>query len=644
MKKNNILKAFALSMIMILGLVMPMAAQTDSFFKSNNEDIYENRAGDPISVTGGITNQQFGDAPVGSGLLIMVAAGAGYAVARRRRSMRKAGTMLLALAMVLTFTQCRKRIVPVNPTTNGQGLHITVRVDNDAKHSITLSGDNVGKVDFTDGDFLWVLNNNQIVGQIFYNGNTHSFSGSIGVDVTHLWGDKVELKDSDYLYFTYTNNEGPEMEVDDETGLFEFSLDIADQTEKLPLVSFGRTDETLGYYKDNGGLDELSCELQNKCALVKFELDEPTADDVMLTKVCSNLNLDIYNMTITPETGLQGVIQLYNPAGENASKYRWGIILSDGNAAAADAFIGNTVYQGAVTFPTIHNNMLIDEDHNNGPLSINLNVPSATIGRHCFYNPMTGGWLEVAKGNLKYTKSTNTYSFITPAYGTVETSNQNVGDLYANQDEVSLFGYGAWGTTCPYNTVNDSYNQETGQWSTNYAWQSDFNGNLQIDGKTGWRTMTDYETYFIFNGLGVYYTGTVAGVHGLILLSMTWDGTMPDNAHPGCNGWGNVNISAADWPEYENHGAFFFPYAGRRSGVNVSDVNSDATVGMTYWTHGQTNLTPDYQTPPFVPHSLVMIWDDDDHTVVELGVGPVWAARYGFPVRLARDITFTMTK
>ena len=560
--------------------------------------------------------------------------------------MKKISVILMAVALVLGMTQCKKRIEPVNPTTNGQGLHISVRVDNGAKHSITLSGDNVGKVDFEDGDFLWVLNNNQIVGQIFYDSNTHSFSGSIGVDVTHLWGDKLALKDSDYLYFTYTNNEGPEMEVDDETGLFEFSLDIADQTEKLPLVSFGQTDETLGYYKDNVGLDDLSCELKNQCALVKFELDEPTADDVMLTKVCSNLNLDIYNMTITPETGLQGVIQLYNPAGENASKYRWGIILSDGNAAAADAFIGNTVYQGAVAFPTIQNNMLIDEDHNNGPLSINLNVPSATINKHCFYNPMTGGWLEVAKGNLKYTKSTNTYNFITPAYGTVETNNQNVGELYANQDEVSLFGYGAWGTSCPYNTVNDSYNEETGQWSTNYAWQSDFNENLQIDGKTGWRTMTDYETYFIFQGLGVYYTGTVAGVHGLILLSMTWDGTMPSGAEPGCHGWSNVTISATDWPEYENHGAFFFPYAGRRSGVNVSDVNSDATVGLTYWTHGQTNLTPGPQTPPFVPHSLV-IYEDKPNTKdypIVLGVGPVWAARYGFPVRLARDITFTMTK
>jgi hypothetical protein len=92
MKKTTTLKALVLSMVMTLGFVMPMAAQTDGFFKNNNEDIYGNRDGG-TSVTGSsITNQQFGQTvPVGSGLLIMVAAGAGYAVARRRRSMRKAG-------------------------------------------------------------------------------------------------------------------------------------------------------------------------------------------------------------------------------------------------------------------------------------------------------------------------------------------------------------------------------------------------------------------------------------------------------------------------------------------------------------------------------------------------------------------------
>ena len=112
MKKTTTLKALALSMIMTLGLALPMMAQSDGFFKYNED--YMNRDAttgnitnqtfglnpgnsvigsitnqtfgqDPgTNVTGGITNQQFG-APLGSGLLIMMMAGMGYAVAKNKR-------------------------------------------------------------------------------------------------------------------------------------------------------------------------------------------------------------------------------------------------------------------------------------------------------------------------------------------------------------------------------------------------------------------------------------------------------------------------------------------------------------------------------------------------------------------------------
>ena len=95
MKNNNNFKALVLSAIMTFGLAMPMMAQTDGFFRYN-EDIYGDRATasgsitnqtfgqDPGTlVTGGITNQQFG-APLGSGLLVLVAAGAGYVALKKK--------------------------------------------------------------------------------------------------------------------------------------------------------------------------------------------------------------------------------------------------------------------------------------------------------------------------------------------------------------------------------------------------------------------------------------------------------------------------------------------------------------------------------------------------------------------------------
>ena len=634
MKKTTTLKALVLSMIMTFGLVMPMAAQTDNFFKSNNDDIYENRDGDPtaVNVSGGITNQQFGQTvPVGSGLLIMVAAGASYAVVRRKR-VRKGMTLLLAAAMLLGMTQCRKKIENVTPNNDG-GVHITLRVENNTKHIITLDGQDVGKVGFEDGDYLWVLNGSQIVGQLFYNSSTEAFSGEIGTDPTHVYGGSTTLDKDDYLYFSYFSGILPELDDDDDDKdvvIHKFSLDIFDQTDQLPVISLGQTAEKYGYYVDNGGLDDLSCELKNKCALVKFTLDNATDKDVALFNVSSSVNLSVEKgkVGITPVTMFKSTIRLYNPTG-TSSDVRWAIMLEDGSREA-DVLIESILYQEAVTIPAIQNNQLIYSE----PLNI------VTTGSHAnvlgaYYNILEGKWLELAKGNLQYNKSTPKYSFMEHQWSTAE-ADGNVGTLYANQNTVSLFGWGAWGTTLPYNTVEDEYDAVSQQWSTNYAWVNDIDPNLEIDGKTGWRTMTDIEAYLMI-AMSDYYSATVNGVHGIIFTPITFTGTITSEKGPGIySGWENVVAAGADWQALEEAGAAFFPAAGRRRNVIVSNVNpNDYMLG--YWTSGKTEFTPTSELPPFVPH-VMALFDDGGW---QLGVGPLWAAAYGFPVRLVRDVTFT---
>lgn len=100
MKKNTILKAFALSLATAFVMLLPttMNAQRSDGFFLNNEDINASRnsSGFNISVeqfggengggTGGfnIGTEQFG-APLGSGLFIMAAAGAAYAFSKKRK-------------------------------------------------------------------------------------------------------------------------------------------------------------------------------------------------------------------------------------------------------------------------------------------------------------------------------------------------------------------------------------------------------------------------------------------------------------------------------------------------------------------------------------------------------------------------------
>lgn len=69
-------------------------------------------------------NQPFGVepnnyAPLNGGLLILLAAGAGYAFAKKRK--KGVGYVVLAITLVLGLTQCKKdKVVPGTPVLEGE--------------------------------------------------------------------------------------------------------------------------------------------------------------------------------------------------------------------------------------------------------------------------------------------------------------------------------------------------------------------------------------------------------------------------------------------------------------------------------------------------------------------------------------------
>ena len=99
MKRTTKLKVFVLSLAMALCMLSPTTttAQSDDFFRDAGE--YSNRDGNGAyslnnqtfgsDVNGGynLNNQTFGQdpAPLGSGLIVMLAAGGAYAAVRRKR-------------------------------------------------------------------------------------------------------------------------------------------------------------------------------------------------------------------------------------------------------------------------------------------------------------------------------------------------------------------------------------------------------------------------------------------------------------------------------------------------------------------------------------------------------------------------------
>lgn len=83
---------FAIAIVMTMSVVSN--AQSDGFFRGYNNDIYNNRgtlddAGLGLPGAGMVTGGTYGNdqnTPLGSGLLVLTALGAGYAVYRKKRS------------------------------------------------------------------------------------------------------------------------------------------------------------------------------------------------------------------------------------------------------------------------------------------------------------------------------------------------------------------------------------------------------------------------------------------------------------------------------------------------------------------------------------------------------------------------------
>ena len=228
-----------------------------------------------------------------------------------------------------------------------------------------------------------------------------------------------------------------------------------------------------------------------------------------------------------------------------------------------------------------------------------------------------------SKGNLQYTKSTSTWSFMEHQYSTVETNaSPYCTDDYGDKDVVSLFGWATSGynhgatcyqpystnTTCSryyaYGTSSKNLYDQTGQADWGYNAISN-GGNTE---NSGWRTLTRDEWVYLFNtrttGGTVFGTSSAryahatirtdvsGGVNGIILFpdglsiatsEVTTAGTVNGNSE-----WG-TKCTSSQWTALAAKGCVFLPAAGERfgdnDGVTVRMVGSNGCYwASTYYT------------------------------------------------------------
>ncbi len=190
----------------------------------------------------------------------------------------------------------------------------------------------------------------------------------------------------------------------------------------------------------------------------------------------------------------------------------------------------------------------------------------------------------ISKGNLQYRASSKTWRFAEHQYDCIGDANSNISATYSGW--IDLFGWGTSGCSNKYPYMTSGTYSDYILWNsisgTNYDWGV-YNAISNGGNRTGlWRTLTRSEWAYLCrkgDGCSDDALATVCGVHGYILLPLSF--TMPSGVEwvSQALNWSTNIYNAQTWSKMEEAGAVFLPAAGCRAG---SSVISFGTEGQ-YW-------------------------------------------------------------
>ena len=437
--------------------------------------------------------------------------------------MKRLSTIIMALALVLGMSQCKKQETPTtgNTTPTNPGVHITVNVgDQDGKDGKDNNGEKhyiapqYGLFSFSSGDVLYVGHDGKFVGTLtFANG---FFDGTIYPDAS--------VTDQP-LYFYFVGNAAVTgTPVAEQTT--SLSINIADQSENLPVLSYGASTKP---FTDAG--TTYSTTLRNQCALVRFDLENQGDYEVTLSGVPTQATVDFANNAITPNTNTTDNITLYGEEGNTA--IRWAILLPGTNLSPS--VHTDLTWNGEGELPVMGNNTYI-----NSGLSITNPLPLPAAPDDEYAVKTSGGTLTqfsvsankkvyFSKGNLKADFTSGGYaegwSFHDTQFGevagpTMNLDNPNDKYYYVHQQSGSntnnpsapngiIFinhqDYGdrfTWGYFSSITLATTEYLHSEEDLSKTAAvakdWGCVFTENSPEGGN--WRTLSANEWIYLFNG------------------------------------------------------------------------------------------------------------------------------------------------
>ena len=600
MKKSVLrFKKLAFSIVLAFGLLFPMtifAQQTDGFFRGGNDNYQDREVS--INDGGGINNYGIGETvPLGGGLLILTAAGASYAVLRRKKCTK----LLLALALLLGMTQCKKNVETISNPAAIPGVHITLDVcgDDGSKVVVTPGYENpvthevYANVKYEDGDIIYVGYNNNYVGYLTYTStveNTGYFSGDVSIAAPV--GEQP-------LHFYLLGGKGFTPTIDGNIA----TVVISDQSEQYPVISYYHSNEP---YTGSG---PYTSKLRNKCSIMKFNVVTESTSPICIMGMNNKVTVDFTTPNGT-DNGFSyskdGAGEIKMTAGGGTAEnpaVKWAIVLpqdalSAGTNEAYTAISGSNPYMtgNRPAIPVIHSN----EYHSDAT------DRTITVNETPYFTVNEGGQKVLfAPGNLQYTISTGKWSLLSHQYDIVEETswgrvrtNYIEGTKGVYSDYVTLFKWSATGWINPNPPLPDAEipnctNMDDSPIQANLTVAQDWGtiahnntNDANLSGYT-WRTPTEDEWIYVSNRIvakdkNSYGYAVVESVKGLILLPDNWNGAIdPGFVYGVVDGETNTYSSSTEptWSTMEAAGAVFLPAAGYR---NERYIYYESEWG-TYW-------------------------------------------------------------
>ncbi len=248
--------------------------------------------------------------------------------------MKRFGTIVTALLVLVALTQCKKEGQPT-PTNGSEAVTITLDLKSNGGSRVDVNT-TTGEVTYQNGDVIYVASGGHYIGTLAYNGT--NFTGGITDPIV-----------GEPLHFYFLGNVAPAETL--AAGITTTcTVVITDQTEHLPVIEYAPSNENY-----DSGATTYTAMLLNKCALVKFNVTTASEAATCITGMKNKVTVDFAENTLTHSQEGNGIITL--PAG---SGEKWAILLpqeaveagEDGTAYSEDgAFTGT---RGAV--PAIRNN------------------------------------------------------------------------------------------------------------------------------------------------------------------------------------------------------------------------------------------------------------------------------------------------